>query len=140
MRLKLRPNYVLAFAIRGKRKIGSLYSPTRGSYSDYYDVQPIWLAEFGDGCKIRSEGVDVGDKGFILDVFELEDLPAYFWGFYRNRLPEASVAEIEKEVEETDGFIMAQIVHEDSIFAVRGGDLCQIGERSPLSSNSTNPA
>lgn len=118
MRLRVLPNYLLAFAVRGKRKVGTLYSPTRGSYSDYHETQPIWIAEIGPESKIALEGVVVGTKGYVIDAYELEDLPDYLWTEYRARLPKEVVDQIEKEAFEFDGVITANIIHEDSVFAV----------------------
>lgn len=118
MKLKVMPNYVLVFAVRGKRKVGSLYSPTVGSLADYHEVQPIWLTDFGKDCKIVREGASAGVKGFIIDAYELEDLPLYLWYHYRKHLPEQVVQDIESEAKAFDGFITANVVHEDSIFAI----------------------
>lgn len=118
MRLQVRPHYILVFAVRGKRKVGSLYSPTRGSYADYHEVQPVWVAELGEGCHIGKEGVALGSKGFVIDAYELEDLSWNLWYSYRKILPEFRVQEIESEAEAFDGFITANVLHEDSIFAV----------------------
>lgn len=117
-RLKPREHYCLVFAVRGKRKIGSFYSPTKGALADYNQVQPLWIAELGDGCRIAKEGAVVGSKGFVHDVYEYEDVGVNLWPTYRQLLPKAVVAEIEKEVLDTDGILTANVLHENSIFAL----------------------
>lgn len=120
--LRLFPKHVLIFAVRGKRKIGNLYSPTKGAYSDFHEHQAVWLAEFGPGCVIQGEGAVVGSKGYIIDAFELEDVPHRVWGDYVPLLPQAIVQEILDEAKKTDGFITANVIHEDSIFALEETD------------------
>jgi hypothetical protein len=117
-RLKLRPNYVLAFAVRGKRKVGRFFSPTKGSYADYHETLRLLIGEMGEGCKIQKDGVAAGSVALVNDVYELDDLPGYVWEEYRRLLPKDSVEAIEKEAEETGGFVTANVTHEDSIFAV----------------------
>lgn len=117
MRLKVRPRHMLVFAIRGKRKIGSFYSPLRGNYSDYHELQPVWIAEIGPESRLEGE-VFVGDLGYILDVYELEDLALSLWPSYRKTLPASVVSAIEKEARDTDGGIYANIIHEDSLVGI----------------------
>lgn len=117
-RLKLRPNYVLAFAVRGKRKVGRFYSPTKGSYADYHETLGVLVGDLGRDCVVAVEGVEPGSKCYVMDVYELEDLPLYIWNAYRGLLPKAAVEALEKEAKETDGFITANVLHENSLFAV----------------------
>lgn len=120
-RLKLRPNYVLAFAVRGKRKIGRFFSPTKGSYADYHETLGVLVGDLGRDCVVAVEGVEPGSKCFVIDAYELEDLPYYVWEAYRAILPKASVEAIEQEAKDTDGFITANVLHENSLFAIEAG-------------------
>jgi hypothetical protein len=110
---------MLVFAVRGKKKIGSLYSPTKSGYSDYFEMQPVWIAEMAS-AKL-SNAVVIGDMGYVLDVYELEDLPADLWGHYRRTLPAATVSAIEQEAHDTDGVICANVIHEDSLLGIEEG-------------------
>jgi hypothetical protein len=126
MRLKVRPNYLLVFAVRGKRKVGSLYSPTKGSLSDYSQVQTVWVAELGEDCAIASEGVVPGSKGFVIDSYEFEDVGLVLWPEYRKLLPLDVVGAIEREAEQFDGIITANVIHQASIFAIEEKEsVCQ---------------
>lgn len=120
MRLRVFPRYILIFAVRGKRKMGSgaLYTPTRGSYADYYAVQSVTLAEIGAQCSIVKEGAKVGSRGYVIDAFEYDELPAYFWETYKGLLPKHAADAILKEALDFDGYISANLIHEDSIFAL----------------------
>lgn len=130
MRLKVRPRYVLAFAIRGKKKLGSFYAPQKNHYADYFEHQEVWIAEMGAGCKIEAEGAAVGRKGFIVDSFELEEIPlSLLWPTYKAILPKAVVDEILTEAKRTEGYVAANLIHEDSIFALEETDRW---ESSPL--------
>lgn len=131
MTLRLFPKHVLAFAVRGKRKVGSLYTPTRGSYADYFQHQAIWLADFGSSCTVLNEGATVGSKGYIIDAFELEDVPSHLWAEYVPRLPPAVVKEIMSEAAQYDGMITANVIHEDSIFALEETDRWETLPRTP---------
>lgn len=118
MRLRVFSRYILVFAVRGKRKFGRFYTPTKGSYADYFQHQTVWMAEFGEDCRIRAEGAAVGRKGYVVDCFELEDVAAELWPTYRAVLPKAVTDEILAEAKEYDGVITANVIHEDSIFAL----------------------
>lgn len=121
MRLKVRAEHLLVFAVRGKRKLGSFYMPTKGSVADYHDLQPVWIAEIGGESRLGDE-IKVGDLGYILDVYELEDLPIGLWPHYRARLPAEVVAAVEKEALDGDGFICGNIIHEDSLIGIEEDD------------------
>lgn len=118
MRLKVHPSYCLVFAVRGKRKIGTLFSPTKGALGDFNQVQPIWVGELGINCKIAQEGVTIGSKGYVHDAYDLDDLGQELWPSYREILPAHVTAEIEKEALEGDGYISANVINEASIFAI----------------------
>ncbi len=117
-RLQPRARHILVFAVRGKRKIGRFVTPTKGALADYHATQKILLAEFGHDVRIRREGATVGSRGLIIDAYELESVSKNLWPAYRKLLPAQKVAEIEQEVKDSDGYLMAEIVHEDSIFAL----------------------
>lgn len=117
-RLVPRPHYILVFAVRGKRKLGSFYTPTKGSVADYHATLPVWLAEMGPDCTITAEGAAPGSKGFIIDAYEYDPLPVNLWATYRELLPPARVAEIEADARDGDGVICGAILHQDSIFAL----------------------
>lgn len=119
MIFKPRPRRILVFAIRGKKKLGTLYTSAKiKDYSSFHEVQPVWFAAFGDDVRIRKEGVEIGRKGYIQDAFELEMIPASAWAATAQLLPEATRNEILAEAELHDGTITANIVHEDSIMAL----------------------
>ncbi len=113
-----RPNHLLVFAVRGKRKIGSFYTPTKGSLSDYHAVQELIVAELGEGCTIAKEGVVPGTKGFVIDSYEYDPVPKNLWPTYRELLPAHRVAELEGDAVKFDGFISCNVLHESSLFAV----------------------
>ncbi len=117
-RLRPRPNHLLVFAVRGKRKVGSFYTPTRGSVADFHVTQELIVAELGEGCAIAQEGVTVGTKGYIIDSYEYDPVPMNLWPTYREILPPARVAELEGDAAKFDGFITCNVLHENSIFAV----------------------
>ena len=123
MRLKVRPRYVLAFAVRGKKKMGSFYTPQKNHYADYFEHQEIWIAELGSACRIAAEGAVVGSRGFIVDSFELEEIPlSILWPTYKAILPKAVTDAILAEAARTEGQVVANLVHEDSIFALEDTD------------------
>lgn len=121
-RLKVRRRYILVFAIRGKKKVGTFYTPQVNHYADYHEHQEIWIVELGDGCRIVNEGAAVGKRGLLVDSFELEEIPlSALWPTYKAILPQAVVNEIIAEAARTEGHIVANLIHEDSLFALVEG-------------------
>jgi hypothetical protein len=118
MILKPRPRRILVFAIRGKKKFGGLYVGVRGDYGAFHEVQPVWFAAFGDDCRIMAEGAAVGRKGYVVDAFELEMVPASAWAKAAEVLPEIARDEILAEAALHDGTITANIIHENSVFGL----------------------
>ncbi len=96
--LQPRPRYCLVFAVRGKKKLGGLYTaPVKGSIADFHAVIPVTIAAMGDGCHIAKEGAAVGSKGYVIDAYEFTDVPKNIWPTYCKLLPPARVEAIEKE-------------------------------------------
>lgn len=122
MRLIPRSGYLLVFAVRGKRKIGSFYTPTKGSVADFHIGQPVWIAEMGPDVQIAAEGAKVGSKGYVIDSYEYDPISVNLWPTYSKLLPPHRVAEIEKEAQDGDGYISANILHGNSIFALEDDD------------------
>jgi hypothetical protein len=122
---------VLVFAVVGKRKIGSLYqAPKVRSMSDFFQHITVWIAAMGEGCKIAAEGAAVGKKGFVIDCFELESVPKSLWEDYVPLLPERVVDEILADAQKYDGTITANVIHEDSIFALEEDERWEQGPAS----------
>ena len=116
LKLKLKPQQILVFAVRGKQKYKGIITPQKQSYSDYHDLVPVWIAEFGSDCSLPEEGVGLGAKCYLRDVFELEALPSYVTESYAPVVD--FTEEILKEVDQTLGIVQPCIVHESSLLAV----------------------
>jgi len=112
----LSPRHLLVFTVRGKQKFKGLYTPQRGYYADYFELQPVWVAEMGQDCGVSEEGVGVGSKCFIIDSYELEHIPSVF-DWYAERNPEA-FKPVWDLAQETGGFIDCNIIHEASLVGV----------------------
>lgn len=126
MRLRVRPEHLLVFAVRGKRKVGSFFMPTKGSVADYFELQPVWIAEMGSEATrlLSHEGVQIGDLGYVLDVYELEDLPNDVWKTYveNGLIPEATYLALKHEALTSDGVITANIIAAASLVGVEESD------------------
>lgn len=116
--LKPRPQHVLVFAIRGKKKFKGFYVGVKGAYGDYHDIQPIWFGAFGEGCSIEKEGAAVGRKGYVIDAFELEAVPPSAWAHVAQLLPAIARDEILAEAKLHDGTITANIIHENAVLGL----------------------
>jgi hypothetical protein len=114
MKLKIKPNYVLAWVVRGKKKYKGFYTPQKKSWAEYFDLVPVWIAQIGEGenSKLAHEGVKVGSKCVIIDAFELEPLPFDDWSSY----PCTEECLVDAEEYEVD--IEMNILHEDSLIGV----------------------
>lgn len=111
----------MVFAVRGKKKVGSLLTPMKGNYSDHYQLQKVWIAEIGDGCVTPLEGVQIGTKACVLDVYDLETLPKNVFTEYYCREPD-KFAEVVEEAKREDGYITTEIIHENSLVGVVEGE------------------
>ena len=130
MRIRVRPRHMLVFAVRGKRKFQGFYTPQVGNYADHYQLQSVWIAEMGEGCNSPKDGIQIGTKACVLDVYELETLPKDVFQHYYSRNPDLFRGVIE-EAKEYDGVITSEVIHEDSLVGVVE-DACQILSNSPL--------
>jgi len=112
---------MLVFAVRGKKKHGGIYTPQKGFY-DYHTMQPVWVAEMAGDCLLgEDDGVQVGSKAYIFDIFELEPIPLpkdVLEGYVQCSEFADAADEIYAESQEYDGVIEANVIHENSLIGV----------------------
>lgn len=116
MRLKVPSKNLLVFAVRGKGKIKGIWTPQKGSYADYHEPVTIWIADMNEDCHCIVDGVGLGAKCYLRDVFELEPLPTYVAEGYAPIIDFSQ--EMLKVVDETGGSIEANTIHETSLIGI----------------------
>lgn len=115
--LKLKPNYLLVFAVKNKKKFKGFYTPTKSSYADYYELMEVWIADMGPECHCITEGVGLGAKCYLLDVYELDtQVPLNIMKMYGDKVNFGE--DIMKIAEDYDGDIEAFVIHENSLIAM----------------------
>lgn len=117
MRLKVGEKRMLVFAVRGKRKMGSIITPQKGNYSDYFQLQNLWVAEIGPECVTAKQGVEIGSKVCILDVYDMEELPLNVFESYYSKTPEMFQAVVD-EAERHGGYITSEVIHENNLIGL----------------------
>lgn len=114
IRLRLKPQHLLVFAVKYKTKQGTIWTGTKGNYADYHDLMAVWIADMGADCNCLSEGVGIGAKAYIVDSYELgTEIPDEAAASYGPLMPFKD--EILSEAEKTGGRIKAFILHENSL-------------------------
>lgn len=114
IRLRIRPQHLLVFAVKYKTKQSGFFVGTRGHYADYHELMGVWIADMGADCHCVNEGVGIGAKAYIIDSYELgTEIPDEAAASYGPLMPFKD--EILSEAERTGGRIKAFIIHENSL-------------------------
>lgn len=116
MRIKLPSQNLLVFVVRGKQKVKGLWTPQKGSFADYHELATVWVADMAKDCHCLVDGVGLGAKCYLRDVFELEPLPTHIAKTYAPIVDFSD--EMLKMVDETGGSIEANIIHESSLIGI----------------------
>ena len=111
MKLRIaKDRHILVAAVRGKKLFKGLYTPQAQSWTDFFELLPVWVLDYGKGCRLQKE-VPLGTQCVILDSYELDPLPVQDLNY---DVPKACIEEAEKY----DGIIEFNIIHEDSLVGV----------------------
>lgn len=114
IRLRIKPQHLLVFAVKYKTKQLGFYTGTKGNYADYHELMAVWIADMGADCQCLDEGVGIGAKAYIVDNYELgTEIPDEAAASYGPLMPFKD--EILSEAERTGGRIKAFILHENSL-------------------------
>jgi hypothetical protein len=129
IKLRLKPNHLLVFAVRNKKMMNGIIIATKGFYADHHELMAVWIGEMGEGCNCLKEGIGVGAKCYVLDTYELgTDLPFEVAATYGPKMPFKE--EILEEARRTSGKVEAFIIHENSLVAMEESSW----KRNPVSS------
>lgn len=114
IKLRLKPQHLLVFAVKYKSKQGSIYTGTKGNYADYHELMAVWIADMGPDCTCLLDGVGIGAKAYIVDNYELgTEIPDEAAASYGPIMPFKD--EILSEASRSGGRIKAFIIHENSL-------------------------
>lgn len=112
MKLKIKPNHLLVYAVRGRKKYKGFYTPQKKSYADYFELVPVWVSQIGDNCKVVNDGVAVNSKCYLLDAFELEPVPLVDLESYP--VPQEAV----DDMINNEGFLEFNLIHENALMGM----------------------
>jgi len=114
MRLRVPSKHLLVFAIRGQEKFKGFYTPQKNSFADYYQgLCPVWIADMSPDCDCVKEGMGLGAKAYVQDVFDLDPISPKIVKAYGPKV--SFQKEILETLDSTGGRIEANVIHESSI-------------------------